>query len=51
MESQLSDLLSTSPRKRLQTAVELLVDLADMDAVPLATPKRRRRSRRMSQPN
>jgi AraC-like DNA-binding protein len=40
MESHLTGLLSTSPRKRLQTALDLLTELADMDAVPLATPQK-----------
>ena len=40
MESNLSGLLSSSPRRRLQTALDLLAELADMDAVPLATPQR-----------
>ena len=39
MESRLPRLLSTSPRERLQTALDLLTELADMDAVPLATPQ------------
>jgi AraC-like DNA-binding protein len=38
MESHLRGLLSTSALNRLQTALDLLIDLADMDAVPLATP-------------
>jgi len=40
MESRLSGLLSTSPRKRLQAALDLLTELADMHAVPLATPQK-----------
>ena len=40
MESHLSGLLSSLSRKRLQTALDLLAELADMDAVPLATPQR-----------
>ncbi len=40
MESQLPGLLSHSPQERLQTALDLLNDLADMDAVPLATPQK-----------
>ncbi len=40
MESRLPDLLSISPRQRLQAAVDLLIELADMDAVPLATPQK-----------
>jgi AraC-like DNA-binding protein len=37
VESHLSELLSDSPRQRLQTALELLITLADMEAAPLAT--------------
>jgi AraC-like DNA-binding protein len=37
MELQLSRLLSDCPRVRLQTAMDLLSDLADTDASPLAT--------------
>jgi AraC-like DNA-binding protein len=40
MEAHLPGLLSTSPRERLQTALELLTELAEMDAVPLATPQK-----------
>ncbi len=40
MESHLSGLLSTSPRERLQTALDLVTELAEMDAVPLATPQK-----------
>lgn len=39
VESHLPRLLSNSPRERLQTALELLTDLADMEAVALATPQ------------
>ena len=37
MESRLPDLLSDSPRQRLHTALELLSELADIEAAPLAT--------------
>lgn len=37
MESRLPDLLSDSPRRRLETALELLSELADSEAAPLAT--------------
>jgi AraC-like DNA-binding protein len=37
MESRLPELLSDSPRQRLQTAMELLSELADIEATPLAT--------------
>ena len=37
MESRLSGLLSKSSRERLRTALDLLAELADMDAMPLAT--------------
>lgn len=40
MESRLPELLSPSPRERLQTALDLLTELADTDAVPLATPQK-----------
>jgi len=40
MEAQLAGLLATSPRKRLQAAVDLLSELADMEAAPLATPQK-----------
>jgi AraC-like DNA-binding protein len=43
MELHLSRLLSSSPRERLQTALDLLIELADMDAVPLATPQKEAR--------
>lgn len=36
----LSGLLSNSPRKRLQTTLDLLTELAEMDAAPLATPQK-----------
>ena len=37
MESRLPELLSDSPRQRLQTALESLSELADAEATPLAT--------------
>src|SRR5580658_3918475 len=37
MESRLADLLSDSPRQRLETALDLLSELADVEATPLAT--------------
>jgi len=37
MESRLPELLSDSPRRRLETALELLSELADIEAAPLAT--------------
>ena len=37
MQSQMPQLLSDSPRERLQTALELLTGLADIEATPLAT--------------
>jgi len=37
MESRLPDLLSDSPRQRLQTALEMLSELAEAEATPLAT--------------
>jgi AraC-like DNA-binding protein len=37
MESRLPELLSASPRQRLQTALETLSELAEGDATPLAT--------------
>jgi AraC-like DNA-binding protein len=40
MESRLPGLLSNSSRNRLQTALEILAELAEMDAVPLATPQK-----------
>jgi AraC-like DNA-binding protein len=40
MESRLSGLLSDSARERLRSALDLLTELADMDAVPLATPQK-----------
>ena len=40
MESRLSGLLSNSARDRLQTALDILTELAAMDAVPLATPQK-----------
>ena len=38
MEACLPGLLSTAPRERLRMALELLSDLAEAEAVPLATP-------------
>jgi AraC-like DNA-binding protein len=43
MESRLSGLLSASPRERLQTALDLLAELAESEAVSLATPQKARR--------
>ena len=40
MESHLSGLLSKSSRERLRTALDLLAELADMPASPLATPQK-----------
>jgi transcriptional regulator GlxA family with amidase domain len=40
VESRLPGLLSNSARGRLQTALDILTDLAAMDAVPLATPQK-----------
>ena len=40
MESCLSGLLSNSARDRLQAALDILTELAAMDAVPLATPQK-----------
>lgn len=40
MESRLRALLSESGRERLGTALDLLAGLADMEAVPLATPQK-----------
>jgi AraC-like DNA-binding protein len=40
MESRLSGLLSDSPRDRLRAALDVLTELAEMDAVPLATPQK-----------
>jgi AraC-like DNA-binding protein len=37
MEARLPELLSDSPRQRLQTALETLSELADAEATPLAT--------------
>jgi AraC-like DNA-binding protein len=37
MESRLPELLSASPRQRLQTALETLSELAEAEATPLAT--------------
>jgi AraC-like DNA-binding protein len=39
MESRLSGLFSNSARERLRRVLDLLAELADMDAVPLATPQ------------
>lgn len=38
MECHLPWLLSTNPRERLRTALDLLTELAEADGVPLATP-------------
>ncbi len=38
VESNLSGLLSTTPRERLRTVLDILTELADADSVPLATP-------------
>lgn len=38
MENRLPGLLSHSARERLRTALDLLAELADIEAVPLATP-------------
>ncbi len=40
MESRLPGLLSNSSRDRLRTALDVLTDLAEMEAVPLATPQK-----------
>jgi hypothetical protein len=40
MESRLSGLLSNSARERLRTALDILAELADVDAVPLATAQK-----------
>ncbi|MFL6447898.1 MAG: helix-turn-helix domain-containing protein [Bryobacteraceae bacterium] len=40
MESRISTLLSNSARERLHTVLDLLTDLADEDAIPLATPQK-----------
>jgi AraC-like DNA-binding protein len=40
MESRTPGLLSDSARDRLQTALDILTELAAMDAVPLATPQK-----------
>jgi AraC-like DNA-binding protein len=40
MESRLPGLLSNSARDRLRTALDVLTELAEMDAVPLATPQK-----------
>jgi AraC-like DNA-binding protein len=37
IESRLTELLSDSPRQRLQTTVEILTELADWEATPLVT--------------
>jgi AraC-like DNA-binding protein len=39
IEVRLSELLSDSPRERLQAALEVLTDLADAEAVPLAASR------------
>ncbi len=38
MELRLGELLSTTPRERLRAALDILTELAEADAVPLATP-------------
>lgn len=40
MEAHLAELLSASAHKRLQAALALLTELADVDAIPLATPQK-----------
>jgi len=40
MESRLSGLLSNSARDRLRAALDVLTELAEMDALPLATPQK-----------
>jgi AraC-like DNA-binding protein len=40
VESRLPGLLSNSARDRLHTTLDILTDLATMDAVPLATPQK-----------
>ena len=40
MESRLSGLLSNSARERLRTALDLLTELADLEAISLAIPQR-----------
>ncbi len=40
MEGRLSGLLSDSPRERLRTALDVLTELANLEAVPLATPQK-----------
>ena len=41
MESRLTELLSDSPRQRLQTALETPSELAETEATPLATLRRK----------
>ena len=43
MESHLSGLLSNSARDRLRAALDVLTELAETDAVPLATPQKANR--------
>ena len=43
MESRLSGLLSNSARDRLRAALDVLTDLAEMEAAPLATPQKSNR--------
>lgn len=40
MESRLPGLLSNSPRDRLRAALDVLMELSESDAVPLATPQK-----------
>jgi len=40
MESRLPGLLSNSARERLRTALDVLTELSESDAVPLATPQK-----------
>ncbi len=40
MEPYMSGLLSASPRERVRAAIELLAELAESEAVPLATPQK-----------
>jgi len=40
MASHLSGLLSHSPRERLRTALDVLAELAEVEAAPLATPQK-----------
>jgi AraC-like DNA-binding protein len=43
MESRLPGLLSNSPRERLRAALDVLTELAETDAVSLATPRKETR--------